>query len=262
MSDLWLADTLARINRAIADTTGDICVLWQGIGAATPLFAYNDDRRITAASTIKVAIMAALLEDVRVGKRALSDLLFVPQSAITDDTEVFDTGERDASLIELITWMIVSSDNTATNVLIDAMGMDAINAYCESIGLKDTLLQRRMLDFEARERGLDNYTSPRDQYVLFDKLCRTEILDGRLCADALGILKKQRSGDLLRRYIWEDATAAHKTGGLDYLCHDAGVFFLPHATYFLGVFLEGSALKDGDRRLAGRISRAVFDYYL
>jgi beta-lactamase class A len=256
-----LAETRECIERAIADTKGEISVLWQEVGAATPLFSYNGNRRVVAASTIKVAIMAALLEDVRAGRRTPGDLFFVPQDLILDDTEVFDTGERDARLLELITWMVVSSDNTATNALIEAAGMDAINAYCASIGLRDTALRRRMLDYQARARGLDNHTSARDQFILYDKLCRGEILDGGLCDVALGILKKQRSGDMLRRYIWEDATLAHKTGGLDRLCHDAGVFFVPRATYFLGVFLEGSALKDGDKRLAGRISRAVFDYY-
>nr|AXS01304.1 Beta-lactamase [uncultured bacterium] len=250
-----LAETREQIERAIADTKGKISVLWQEIGAAMPMFAYNDSRRVSAASTIKVAIMAALLEDIRAGKRTPGDLLFVPQAGILDDTEVFDTGERDASLFELMTWMIVSSDNTATNVLIEAAGMDAVNAYCAGIGLKDTVLGRRMLDFDARGRGLDNHTSARDQYILYNKLCRGEILDERLCADALGILRKQRSGDILRRYIWEDVAVAHKTGGLDHLCHDAGVFFLPQKTvatgaaatgaaaYFLGVFLEGPRAK-------------------
>jgi beta-lactamase class A len=188
---------------------------------------------------------------------------------ILDDTEVFDQvfgqvfgqNERRVCFEELLTWMVALSDNTSTNVLIDKFGMGLVNEYCEKIGMRDTILSRKMLDFEAAKNGNENYTTLCDQFLLFEKLVNCKILLPAFCDVALNILKKQRSSDMLLRYIWEDANLAHKTGGLDYLCHDAGVFFRPGEAYFLGVFLQGSDKKEGDKRLAGNISRAVFDYY-
>lgn len=259
--DIKLYDTLDTINKCIAATKGEIGVLWQEIGADKPMFEFAPDRRMASASLIKVPVMLALLEDVRAGKRRLNDVIRVESGCLLEDSEPFDRGARGATLEELLTWMIIVSDNTSTNALIDGIGMEKINAWCAGAGLRDTVLMRKMLDFGAIERGMNNYTSARDQFILFNNLTENKILTPGLCATALRIFKKQRSGDMLLRYIWEDAEVAHKTGGLDYLCHDAGIFFLPGVAYFLAVLLQGSDRINGDRRLAGGISRAAYDYY-
>ena len=66
---------------------------------------------------------------------------------------------------------------------------------------------------------------------------------------------------MLTRYIWQDVPCAHKTGGLDRLSHDAGVFELPGRPYFIAVLIWDAPDIDGDEPLAGRVSKLVFDYY-
>ena len=76
-----------------------------------------------------------------------------------------------------------------------------------------------------------------------------------------GAMRRQRDTRMLTRYIWQDVPCAHKTGGLDRLSHDAGVFELPGRPYFIAVLIWDAPDIDGDEPLAGRVSKLVFDYY-
>ena len=219
---------------------------------------------------------AAAFEIMQFQKSAVSNTLHTQASLrmdeaidvlnILDDTQVFEYGPRKASLRELAVWMIVLSDNTSTNALIDALGFRAVNEYAASLGLRKTALRRKMLDFASREAGIDNVTSASDMFLLFKHLFREGARD---FSEAIEILRRQRSHDKLTRYIWEDVSIAHKTGGLDYLSHDAGVFSFKAKDYkeeniidvFAGVFLWNTKDSKGDDRLIGRIGRLIFEYY-
>ena len=158
-------------------------------------------------------------------------------------------------------WMIVLSDNTATNVLIGLLGAECINAAACSVGTKNTVLERKMLDWDAVSAGRNNYTSAEDLLRVFRALYDETVLTPELCALARSILRRQRDTRMLTRYIWQDVPCAHKTGGLDRLSHDAGVFELPGRPYFIAVLIWDAPDIDGDEPLAGRVSKLVFDYY-
>lgn len=218
--------------------------------------------RVVSASTVKVPVMMVLMEKLREEGRSLADCLLVRKEQILDDSKVFEYGEREASFEELITWMIVNSDNTATNVLLDSLGFDEYNCRFAEKGLTETIVQRRMLDFEAVEKGLNNYISPYDFYH-----CMTMIYtekeadrDARLAYD---ILKGNRDHDSLCRYLYERIPVAHKTGGLDDIIHDAGVFETGSGDYFFGVFVSEfepkPEMEKEAEKLIGRMSRAVFE---
>ena len=231
-------------------------VLCQGLNDDRPLISINPDAVFSSASVIKAPILLTLFYKARQGALHPEDMIYVEH--ILDDTAVFDSGPRKASLYELAVWMTVLSDNTSANALIDVLGFDAVNAFIKSIGLEHTVLRRKMLDFASRDAGIDNVTSAGDMYRLFKYLFGA----GRAeYADAIKILRRQRCNEKLPRYIWEDVAIAHKTGGLDYLSHDAGVFSFADRDVFAGVFLWNTEHIDGDSRLIGRIGRLVYDYY-
>ena len=221
--------------------------------------------RVVSASTIKVPILLAALEEVRLGRRTLDQLLPVPAESILDDTQVFERGVSAYTLWELLYWMIVESDNTATNVILDALGYDAVNAYARDVlGLTDTTCMRKMLDWAAIEAGRNNYTSAADQCRLYALLCHETILTPALRETALDMLCRQRSMDCFLRYIPDAVTLAHKTGGLDYLCHDAGMFLLPRRRFYLGIFTWDGPSPEGDKgqkMFVGRLAKAIFDAY-
>lgn len=257
-------ETLVALQAQLAELTqqskAEVCVLWQEIDGDAPLFSYNAGQQMVSASLIKVPILLLALQQVRQGNLSLDTLIEVPQAEILEDSTVFDTGPRSASLEELLTWMTVVSDNTATNVLIEHLGMDAVNRLCRALGLTHTNLQRKMLDLAAIAAGRNNYTSGADMFLLFRALCNGSALPPSLSEKALHILRRQRLKGCLPRYIWEDVNLAHKTGGMDHLSHDTGVFTLGGRQYYLGVLVQNAPSIQGEPALIGRISRLIFDY--
>ena len=208
----------------------------------SPIAAVRENTRVVSASTIKVPILCCALQDVMDGKLSLEQMLPISPENFCDDTEVFEPGYRrdGATLWEMLYWMIVSSDNTATNTVISLLGYDHVNRYCKTIGLSQTSLQRKMLDFQAIAEGRNNYTSPSDLYRVFSLLYRGEILNQPL----------------------RDVTVLHKPGGLDHLNHDAGIFLLKDRPYYLGIFTWDGPALDGQpqqNRLIGQLSRMVYD---
>ncbi|MDR1532417.1 MAG: class A beta-lactamase-related serine hydrolase [Clostridiales bacterium] len=250
-----------EILSLIAAESGEAGVLCQRIGDKAPFVSVAAGRRFTSASVIKAAVLLTLLEYARLGRLSLEDTLQVRQADILPDSVPFEHGPRAAALRELAVWMITVSDNTATNVLIDALGMDAVNGYCAKLGMRQTALRRKMLDFEARAAGRDNTTSPEDMFLLFERLFAGDILTPRLRGEAIDILRRVRDGEKFRRYIWESIPIAHKTGGLEGVSHDAGVFSFEAGDVYVGVFVEHSGAAEGSPRLIGRVARMVCDCF-
>ena len=256
--DAWLRGEIAAFPCKTA-------VLMTDLATGETLHALEPEARVVSASTIKVPILLCALEQVRRGERRLEEMLPVPPETILEDTEVFERGVAAYSLWELLYWMIVESDNTATNTVIDALGYDAINSYARDVlGLKDTLCRRKMLDWAAIEAGRNNYTSAADQGRMYSLLFHGRILDEALRETALDMLRRQRSTDLFLRYIPENVTVAHKTGGLDYVCHDAGIFYVPRRPFYLGIFTWDGPSPEGDKgqkMFLGRLTKAIYDTY-
>lgn len=256
------------IRAEIAGADAKVSLLAKDMDTGETLLAYNPEEIVSSASTIKVPIMLAVLEKVINGVLSVDGRITVPACEILDDTEVFDGGEGSYPLFELIYWMIVSSDNTATNVLINLIGFDAVNALCQSLDLRGTVLARKMLDFEALRAGRNNLTSADDMSLLFGAICNERILTPGLCRFALDTLKRQRSTDKFLRYIADDIPVAHKTGGLDpeaghdRVSHDAGVFLPGNIRYYLGIFITGAPDSEQySNRLIGRLSKEIYDCY-
>lgn len=232
---------------------------------ASPLHARLEHEVFPAASTIKTPILLTALEEVRQGRLSLKDYLPVPAEVILPDTQVFDRGQTEYTVEELLYWMVTLSDNTATNVLLDRLGLERVNEYCAvTLGLSGTVCQRKMLDFAAAGAGKDNLTSAADQRKLFCLLHSSAILNPDLRRVALSILSRQRHQDTLLRYIPDEVVFAHKTGGLDGVAHDCGLFLSLKRPLFVGFFTWSGPSPDGDpgqRKFIGRLGKAVFDYY-
>lgn len=256
--DRWLA-------REIGSFPAKVSLLMTDLDSGKVCHALNPDCQVVSASTIKVPILLAALEQVRLGNLLLTQKIPVPSSEILDDTQVFELGIPDYSLWELLYWMIVESDNTATNRIIDTLGYDCINTYINGVlGLAQTSCQRKMLDWAAIRAGRNNYTSAADQGRIYQLLYRKEILTPGLVETAMDMLRRQRSMDSFLRYIPDAITVAHKTGGLDYLNHDAGIFLLPTRHFYLGIFTWDGPSPEGDfrqKRLIGRLTRAIYNCY-
>lgn len=255
-------DTLSiKLNEIIKNANESISILVKKIDDNHSLYAHQSDEQRISASTIKVPIMLAMLEEVRLGHIQLSDTLCVSNDKILEDSDIFKDREGYYTVEELITWMIILSENSATNILINYLGIDKINTYIQDIlQVHHTKVERVMLDFEAVKKGLNNYISQNDMYEILRKLYRHEILDDTLCQCAIDIMKNQRWKNQIMRFICEPIPYAHKTGDLDYLHHDMGVMTIHDQDYYVGVSILSKDNIKGNYPLIGTIGKIIVEY--
>src|SRR5690606_34603088 len=123
-----------------------------------------------SASIIKVPILIAILAHLQKTNGNLNRIYEI--SHMVDFSVLTEQRQTQATLHELLLWMIITSDNTATNVCIDLLGMDAFNDYFKEIGLHNTRVQRKMMDFERQKMGFDNETTAQDMQHLFGQIYR------------------------------------------------------------------------------------------
>ncbi len=254
----WLRETLDAFPAKSA-------LYWVDLATGKPLAAIRENTQVVSASTIKLPTLCCALQGVLDGDYSLQQFVPILEDGYCDDTSVFEPEYRrdGASLWEMLYWMIVSSDNTATNAVLSLLGFDRINAYCAALGLAQTSVSRRMLDFDAVKAGRNNFTSPTDQYRLYKFLYDGAILTPELRKVAFDFLSRVRHMDGLQRYLPDAVPVLHKPGGLDHLNHDAGIFLVEGKPYYLGIFTWDGPALDGEpqqNRLIGKLSRAVYDF--
>lgn len=214
----------------------------------------------SSASLIKVPILLGVLNYLDGNNQSLEQEIKVAPEEWVDFSVISEQRLEQSTIYELLVWMIITSDNTATNVLIDFLGMDALNQYFRQIGLKQTTIQRKMMDFVRLEKGFDNTTSASDMALLFSRIYRRDLLSSAFSELTLDILSRQRIHESLSRYLVDDVKLAHKTGGLETVDHDAGIVYSSSGDYLIGVFVTEVTNNDHARQLIGRISKVVYEY--
>jgi beta-lactamase class A len=200
---------------------------WEPDAPDRPLLILADEV-VTAASTIKVPILAAALDEVDAGRLDLAQPSAIPAqrtggSGVLHALPYLHT----LTLADVLTLMIIVSDNTATNVVIDLIGLARVNQFCAGLGLKGTVLRRKMMDADAVRRGLENTTTAHDQATLLDAIAWRNLLPAPLRAFALQALERQQFNDGLPALLPDEVIVAHKTGELPGIRHDVGVITGP-----------------------------------
>lgn len=201
---------------------------WTSEDAAEDRVLLRARQPVPAASTIKVPILAAALREVAAGRIALDQRITVPAQRVGGSGVLQAIpGVQELTVADLLTLMIIVSDNAATNIVIDLLGMDAVNSFCEELGLTATVLRRVMMDLDARSRGRENTTSALDQANLLAALGWGDVLDDELRAYALRSLRQQQFNEGLPALLPDEAVIAHKTGELAGVRHDVGILTGP-----------------------------------
>ena len=215
----------------------------------------REDELFPTASVIKIAVCCAVLDFVARGAASLEERLHLPPTGrrvagggILKQLELEAVSLRDA--IELT---ITLSDNVATNVLIDRIGTDEVNAYLDGLGLEQTRLLGPV-DFESIThdlRGGIGISTPREQTRLLTGLARRELLTPELGDYLISVLGRQHYQDQIPRWLgWNPyaqyhgrdqiLTVANKTGELDGIRADVGlVRHREHGTVAVAVFTDG-----------------------
>lgn len=162
------------------------------------------------------------------------------------------------SLEDYAVYMILYSDNTATNVLIDALGMDAINRLSASLGARHTLLQRRMIRPEQSARGNENLSTPKDAATIMEKIAACNLpMSGSACHRVREILELYKEGPI-RAPVPEEVPIAFKPGGITGVSTVWGIVDLPDRPYVIVVM---SNYGGNGGAVVEAVSRLAYDYF-
>src|SRR5687767_312056 len=235
-------------------------------------FAINADRRFHAASTMKVAVLLAIGRSIDQALLRLDDTLHVRNRFLSaiDQTPFRIDAESDgypqlhrlvgrtAKIFDLTEWMIVSSSNLATNLLLDHLTVDYVLKVLGDAGVSGVDLRRGVDDTKAHEKNLNNETTAQGLLDLFAVL-RGDFLSKASRDLAINILLQQRFNSMIPASLPAHASVAHKTGEISTVCHDAGIVYLPEREpYILVVLTEVAADTNGRREAIAKISATVF----
>ncbi len=264
---LWqkLDVTIQQVNRDLDGTMG-VAILDLTDGRT---FLHNPDAVFGQASSIKVTVLAELYrqqqqsEQGAGGKAKLSDLYTVNASDLVADSSIMGGLTPRVTRVtnrDLATFMIAVSDNSATNVLIDRLDMQNVNAMLDSLGLTHTRLQRKMMDVKAAQSGRENLSTPREMMTFFADLYQGKVLNKTLTDDYFKLLSTQKESDI-PRFIPDDVMIANKPGELAGVRNDMGVVFAgnrPFVIVVMTAYLKHE--RDGNDAIA-KIAGAAYEYF-
>jgi beta-lactamase class A len=261
---LWqkLDSVVQQVNRDLNGTMG-VAIMDLTDGRTMLL---NPDAVFVQASCIKVTVLAELYRQDQLGgtgKAKLSDLYTLNASDLVADSSIMGgltPGVTRVTNRDLATFMVAVSDNSATNVLIDRVGMQNVNAMLDSIGLSHTRLQRKMMDVKAAQAGRENLSTPREMMTFFADLYQGKVLNRNLTADYFKLLGTPKASDI-PRFIPDDVIIANKPGELAGVRNDVGVVFAvnrPFVIVVMTAYLEHE--RDGNDAIA-KIAGAAYEYF-
>ncbi len=244
-----MSDDLAVLGPAIASLparTGIVLLTGEG----TELFAERADEVFPAASVIKIPLVMTLYADAAEGRLSLDERCAVGARVEGSGVLRHLPGLSELTLRDLATLTVIVSDNTATNRLLERVGIGRVAERLREWGCAGTRLQRVMFDAGAAGRGADNVMVPREIAGLLLRLLRGEC-GGRATSDAvLGVLERTQDDALLRRYLPAGVRVAHKTGSLDTVRNDAGVIHAERPVIAVGCVSGVADIRDA-RSLLG-----------
>lgn len=199
----------------------------------------HGSRRFLAASTIKLPVLA-LYAERRLQTAAAEDYRCDPRDWV-EDSPLFETlqpGEA-VSWDTLAAWMMVRSDNAATNLLIQQVGMRALQQWLQGQDLPETQLNRLMMDLDARARGVDNWTTPLEMLTLMERLVTGRLISPEATAWTLAILARCEDREKIPHLFPASVTIYNKPGELPGTRSDVGYLVSTQTRMVMALFTDG-----------------------
>ncbi|MBF2058397.1 MAG: serine hydrolase [Cyanobacterium sp. T60_A2020_053] len=215
---------------------------------------------VAAASTIKTPILVAFLQDVDAGKVRLDEML-----TMTEATKAPEAGNMQYqplgtqyTALKVIEEMMINSDNTATNMIIEKVGgAEALNQRFKEWGLEATVINNYLPDMEGT-----NTTSARDLAQLLMKVNQGDLVSLRSRDRMLNIMERVVTRTLLPQGLEPEAIIYHKTGDIGIILGDAGIIDIPSGKRYIGaVFVQRPYNDVRGRTLIQDISRTTYQHF-
>lgn len=203
-------------------------------------FSHQPALKIPAASLIKLPILTVALKAVAQGRLDFDQQIVIAAQDIAGGSGIFKRVDLPLRITfqELLSFMVIISDNSATNKVIELLGLDYINQEFKSFGLKDTILARKMMDFVSRKKGFENYTSSRDVVSILKKIYQEKLINQKFSQFARNLLSRQQYNDRIARFLPKETEVAHKTGLEKGVVHDAGIVYGKKQDFIISVLTK------------------------
>lgn len=197
-------------------------------------YALNADERVRTASTIKIAVMIEAFARVNEGKIKWTDEVVLTKEKKVGGSGILNelSDNLHLTLRDAVNLMMILSDNTATNLVLDVVTTDAVNARMESLGFKNIKIMRKVFgggdstagkDPENKKYGLGMAT-PREMVMVMEKLERGEIISPAASKEMLELMKREQGRNAIGRSLHE-VPLASKYGALDQLRSSVGILY-------------------------------------
>lgn len=232
-------------------------------------FLLHGDSIFPQASSIKIAVLAELYHQAQLsaqgesGKAKLTDLYTVRVTDLVQDSDIMgglSPGVTQLTNRDLATMMVAVSDNSATNVLIDRVGMENVNALLDSLALHNTKLRRKMMDVKAATEGRENISTPQEMLTLLEKIYQGKLFNKEMTADFFKMLSTHKNS-FIPRDLPDGLQIANKPGELEAVRNDSGIVFLQNRPYIICVMTTYLVReRDGEETIA-KISAAAYRYF-
>jgi beta-lactamase class A len=222
---------------------------------------FDDHLVVPAASTIKTPILVAVYRAVDAGHLSLDEPQRIDAADRVIGSGVLNWMSPDLllTLRDHAYLMIAISDNTASNVMLSAAGMDAVRDVIGDLGMTDTQLNRRFLGRTPRPEEGENYTSAADLTVLMTAIASDRAASPAACAEMRATLELQQDRALLARSLPDDVQYGGKSGLLTGIRHDSGILTGPKGTLAAAVVTTGFSDLYEAEMVIGEVGAALVE---
>lgn len=255
--------TVESIRAKINEFRGETGIIVKDLSSGLE-FRHNPEKAVAAASLSKVPLMGAVFLAAQNGDLDLSRRIQLKASdKMTGSGNLKEAVPGGHYTVEqLLGFMISDSDNTATNMLTNLFGLDSLNASFGQFGLTETRLNRRIADYEMRDKGYENYTTAAETALLFEQIYTGRFVSTDYSRKGMEILKISHTNDRIPKLLPEGTVVAHKTGLENGICHDAGIIFTPEGDLLLVVLTKHeNANSIPSKEFIAKIALEAYGYF-
>jgi beta-lactamase class A len=264
-----------RLASLAKDHKGKVAIAVKHLKNGTSYYLHADEPMPTA-SLIKLAVMIEVYQQAAEGKIKLTDSVTlheadkVPGSGIL--TEHFSDGAT-ISLRDTVRLMMAFSDNTATNLVLDKIGIAATGKRMEAWGYPNTRINAKSFRGDTTSVAPDRTkrfglgsTAAREMVEILEKLEEGKLVSPEACKEMLEHLKKCNDQDKFTRFLPAKTVVAHKTGSVADIRTDAGILYLSSGPVVLCVLTEKNddktwRVENAGNVLCAKVAKEVYDYF-
>lgn len=219
------------------------------------IFKYNENTQFWAASIIKIPLALTFFKALKTNNMEISDRLKISNDNFVDGSGIVKLLDKGLELTyrDLITLMLVVSDNTAANQIIDIIGWESVERYMKKLGLNDTTFRHKMMIKAGRG---PNMTNPQDMAILLEMMYKKELLGSN---EILEMMQEQLDRTRIPLYLPNDIKISYKNGSLSEAMHEVGIVYSKHPFIFC-FFSDDQKDKRKTNEVLAKCAKYCFDY--